>query len=146
MRTDEAAMRLRRRAGLLRLCTAAISAAMIVVAAGCAGGNRSGERPAAHERYLIIEEELRELEERTPLLQAVQRLRPAWLRGRGQTRLQGADDPVVIYINNQRAGGPDVLLRWVASEARELHFLDAITATQRFGTGHTSGAIVVVLR
>jgi hypothetical protein len=129
----------------LRLLTALVPA--VLLAAGpVACASTPSEEQVAYDRNVISEPEIRALEERASALQVVRRLRPAWLQGRGQTRIAATPDEVVVYINNQRAGGPAVLERWASTEIRELHFLDAIAATQRFGTGHVSGAIIVVLR
>jgi hypothetical protein len=106
----------------------------------------SAQIPPQHDRTRISLEEIDELAERTPASQIVRRLRPAWLRGRGQTRLRGAEPSVVVYVNNQRVGGAEALERFTSWEIRELNYLDAVAATQRFGTGHGAGAILIVLR
>lgn len=129
-----------RRGAVRRMVMACV---LVPLVAACA---TTGEGRGQYDRHRITETELLGLEERTPLLSAVQRLRPTWLQGRGPTRIQGAEDRVVVYVANQRAGGAEVLARWTTAEVRELEFLDAINATQRFGTGHGAGAILIVLR
>ena len=40
-------------------------------------------------------------------------------------------------------GGPDMLQQIPITEFKEIRYLSATDATQRFGTGHTAGAIIV---
>lgn len=98
-------------------------------------------------RDVITAEDIRAVEGRTTALQLVERLQPGWLRGRGPVGMDAGAAEVVVYVNGQRlAGGREQLSRYVAAELHELRHLSAMEATQRFGTGHTSGAILVITR
>jgi hypothetical protein len=121
---------------------AAVALAGLLIGAGCASRGATAPR---YDRTRISEAEIAEVEVRTTALQLVQRLRPVWLQGRGPAGLR-EERPLPVYVNDQRLGGPEVLQRYTAGEIREILFLDASAATQRFGTGHTSGAILIVLR
>jgi hypothetical protein len=110
---------------------------------GCATGNSgtSGSRSGPIERADVEAVSTRDA------LQLVQRLRPQWLRGRGSTSLRspGATLPVV-YLDGVRYGEVDSL-RQIDSEAVwRVEFLSAPDATNRFGTGHAGGAILVMTR
>lgn len=121
-----------------------IAVAALVLLAGCASG---GDSPGAKtDRNLISESELDAVEQNTTALQLIQRARPQWLRGRGPTHPDGSTASIAVYLNHQRIGGLDALQRYSVAEVRELRFLDSIAATQQFGTGHRSGAIVIVIR
>lgn len=76
-------------------------------------------------------------------LQLVQTLRPAWLRIRG---LQSFTDDglVVVYLDQVRLGGPASLRSIPVVAVETVQFLDAAAATQRWGTGHTHGAILII--
>jgi hypothetical protein len=76
---------------------------------------------------------------------AVQRLRPQWLRAtpRGQTRLVGAESGVVVYIDATRYGTLNSLQSLAIGGIYEIRRYDASEATNRFGTGHDTGAIVI---
>jgi hypothetical protein len=76
---------------------------------------------------------------------AVQRLRPQWLRARprGQTRLAGAEAGIVVYIDATRYGSLNSLQSLAVGGIYEIQRYDASEATNRFGTGHTNGAIVI---
>lgn len=74
--------------------------------------------------------------------EAVQRLRPQWLRLRGQQSLSGEMD-LVVYLNNARMGGRESLQSISVGGVESIQFLDASAATLRWGTGHASGAIFI---
>ena len=75
----------------------------------------------------------------------IRRLRPAWLRARGQDSLTdpGATYPVV-YLDEIRHGGLETLHQIPAAEILSMRFFGSADATTRWGTGHPSGAINVV--
>jgi hypothetical protein len=75
----------------------------------------------------------------------VRQLRPQWLTGRGPDSFRQPSE-VVVYVDNLRTGGPAMLQQLSVAVISEITFLDAITATQRYGTGHASGAILVATR
>lgn len=79
-------------------------------------------------------------------LQAVQRLRPNFLQTRGgatSSLTQGAQD-VVVYVDQTRMGGPSTLAQIPITDVKEIQYLSPTDATQRYGTGHGAGAIVVI--
>jgi len=75
----------------------------------------------------------------------IRRLRPAWLRSRGQKSFtdEGATYPVV-YIDDVRHGALSTLHAIPASEIMSMHFIGTADATTRWGTGHPSGVINIV--
>jgi len=88
-----------------------------------------------------------ELRESTVLnaLDAVRQLRPAWLRSRGATSL-GTQAEVVVYYGEVRMGGVGSLSQFNIGGIKELRYYNATEATNRWGTGHSAGAILVVPR
>jgi hypothetical protein len=76
----------------------------------------------------------------------VKRLRPLWLtmRGVGSINLPVAE--LAVYVNGVRLGGPDALRDIPRTDIAEMRFLRGTDATQRFGTGHENGAILVTSR
>lgn len=76
---------------------------------------------------------------------AVRLLRPAWLRVRGQSSFSAAQ-PVVVYIDGVRMGGPENLAGLTIESVESLEYISALTANQRFGIDHTNGAILVDTR
>lgn len=78
---------------------------------------------------------------------AIARLRPAMLRGRGQSSIQtpGNDLPIV-YVNGLRSGTIEHLRNIPAQDIQQIRFIGASDATTRYGTGHTGGIIEVTTR
>jgi hypothetical protein len=116
--------------------------AFLMLAVGC--GPQSGPRAPAPDRNRITPEEMTAVDPGMSALQVIQRLRPNWLQGRGATQVRGDEPAVPVYVNNQRTSTP--LTGHAARDIREMQFLDSINATQRFGTGHTHGAIIIILK
>ena len=86
-------------------------------------------------------------------LDAVQRLRPNWLRppmGRASTaemidtdrRTSNATEPVV-YIDERRQPNLDVLRELQAKRIKEMKYLDQNRGVQMLGPGHEAGAILI---
>lgn len=69
--------------------------------------------------------------------EAVDLLRPQWLRTRGGTYLPA------VYLDNTKYGEIDALRNIPAANIAEMQYLSSNDATTRFGTGHVGGAILV---
>jgi hypothetical protein len=75
---------------------------------------------------------------------AVERLRPFYLRQRGpSTLLSVGDTRVKVFLNDVPIGGVDVLRTIPASEVAWIRYLSPPEATVRFGTQAGGGAIIV---
>ena len=128
-----------------RLFTLALCAAF---ASACASSPSSGSSATQQQarprgsRDLITAEELATIDVQNAL-QAVQRLRPNFLRFPGAMSITQGQASVVVYVESTRMGGPDMLQQIPITEVKEIRYLSATDATQRFGTGHTAGAIIV---
>jgi len=75
--------------------------------------------------------------------EAVRILRPNWLRKRGAMSVTQSSD-IVVYMDNVAIGGPEALRSVPVSTVTSMQFLDASSATQRWGTNHVHGAILVL--
>jgi hypothetical protein len=77
--------------------------------------------------------------------QVIEQLRPQFLRVRGTTTLGNAQtsDVVWVYFDGTRMGTVEVLNNIGAHEIREIRYLSPSEATNRYGTGHVQGAILV---
>jgi hypothetical protein len=118
-----------------------VLALFLVIGTACATSGRTAA--PRRDSELITIEELTATEAAT-MHQVIQRLRPNWLRSRGQVSIQSpaAGNPVV-YIDDTRMGGVESLHSIIPSEVQEVRHLNAADATNRFGTGHAGGAIIV---
>jgi len=74
--------------------------------------------------------------------EVVQNLRPLWLRKRGATSFS-RETEIAVYIDGARYGTPDDLRRLAIISVGAMRFLSPSEATNRYGTGHTHGAILV---
>lgn len=131
-----------------RMC-AIVFGALLVTGLGCASSSGSGTpqaEPQAVRRSttVLTSQELTESGE-SNLFQAIQKLRPHWLRGRsrGTMSASGQAGDVVVYLETARFGNATSLQQISVTGVYDVQYLDASEATNRFGTGHTGGAIVI---
>jgi hypothetical protein len=120
-------------------------AATLLTAVGCSGNSRSGGARTASGQYggpVITEDELATTSALTAL-DAVKRLRPNFLTARGASPLNLAEGGIAIYAEGVRLGGVSSLNDIFVQDVHEILYLNATEATQRFGTGHANGAILV---
>lgn len=104
---------------------------------GCASGGSGGS--SAGSRNHIVQEELENLSQ-FDAYQAIQRLRPAWLRSRG------GSEPTIFLDGNRQGGGLNVLRSMRVADIQEMEYLRARDATTRFGTNMDGGAILVTTK
>jgi hypothetical protein len=77
----------------------------------------------------------------------ISRIRPQWLRGRGSPDIRGGSPALpVVYVAGVRYGPVSALRGLATSGILEMTYIDAPTATTRYGNGHGGGVIDVVLR
>lgn len=72
---------------------------------------------------------------------AISRLRPSWLR----QGTRGAS-PALIVDGTPESGGLETLRSFRTTDLTMLELMSAADATTRYGTGYTSGAIVVTTK
>lgn len=107
--------------------------------AGCAAGSGTRTDGPRGTTTRIIRAELEPVAQ-LDLFQAVQQLRPNWLRPRAGQTAQ------VLVDGNRQPGGLDNLRQYRAAEVEELRFLSSSDATTRYGTGFDGGAILITTR
>lgn len=121
---------------------AIVASAILLLSTACASAS---QRPPRSSGNVITREEISALEV-TTAYEAVERLRPHFLRGRGPTSLRTTQVTLpVVYVAGVRSGGPEALERILIGQVYEIRFLNAGDATTRFGTDHAGGAIIVTL-
>lgn len=83
----------------------------------------------------------------TTAYQAVELLRPQWLTTRASpTRANMNTAPPMLYLDGIRLNDFRELQRIRASEVERMEFLRPSDATNRFGTNHDGGAILITTR
>ncbi len=95
---------------------------------------------------VISVEEIEAASDAQDAYQLVKRLRPLWLTMRGGGSMNSRVGEIAVYVAGMRQGGPDALREISRTSVVEIRFLRGSDATQRFGTGHENGAILVTPR
>jgi len=116
--------------------------ASIVLLSAC--GSTSGYRAPARDVNRIGYEEI-SLRTFSSAYNVVETLRPQWLRSRATRTFTGPVE-ILVYVDGVRMGTPRSLYNLSADAVEEMEWLDAATATQRWGTGHAGGVISVLTR
>jgi hypothetical protein len=114
---------------------------------GCATGGSTGSRGSGNR---LTADEIAEVGALTAY-EAIQQARPQWLVPRnlraGATSAMGSDQGgPVVYLDGVRAGNLDELRRLRTDVIAEMEYLSPSDATNRFGTNHDTGAILVTTR
>ena len=138
-------------------CRAFVWCAVATVAA-CGGGGASAAgsvsgggpkvatgAPARGNANLILDSEI-QASGANNALEAIQRLRPAMLRNRGNNAVQegsGGVNGIMLYVDGIKQGTIDQAANVGALTVKEIRYINASDATQRFGTGHPVGAILI---
>lgn len=133
--------------GLERTFVATLAALLLTLLTGCGSAPAATEsQDAASSRDVIGEAELGEMES-LDALQALQRLKPAWLQGRGTgTFRMSGQEAVRVYLDRVPYGGPESLRSIPVRNIQEIRYLDSRRATLTFGTDHVGGAILITTR
>ena len=103
-----------------------------------------GSRPRSDR---ITRAELEELPTFTAR-QAIQKLRPSWLRPRTSTIRGGSGTrhTATVFLDGMARGGLSALDGMDIREIEEIRFISASDATTRYGTGYPGGIIEVFTR
>ena len=110
----------------------------------CSTGG-TGERTTRN-RNLITEEELAPFTQGSAY-EAIQNLRPRWLRADRVVNTRGAGNvhPRLV-VDGMPRGDLDQLRAISVNNIREIRFMNSADATTRFGTGYAAGAIEVITK
>lgn len=124
-------------------CTVWLAMVVVLVSAACAAGGATG---SGRSQSVITQTELESVRA-TSLYDAVQRLRPRWLSVRSnQTLGGGGATAIVVYQNQSRLGGIEILQQLDTEAALWLEYLDGPTASASLpgiGSQDVEGAIIV---
>lgn len=129
------------------LRTISMLGGLALALAGCAlSGCTTTEGPRsdrAEDRHRITAEQMERVGTRyQTAYDVVQALRPLWLRKRGRTSFTQEGD-IALYVDGTRTGTPQDLRAISVIDVQSMRFLPPAAATNRYGTGHTHGAILV---
>ncbi|HYW10771.1 MAG TPA: hypothetical protein VE871_02410 [Longimicrobium sp.] len=136
---------------LLLSCTVALLAGCAPATAegGASAGASAGTTTAGNRiRANVLTREEIEGSGTTNLYDAIQRLRPQWLRNASQTSYGGGGTELVVYQNTTLLGGIEALRQVAPGYAQSVRYLDASTANNTLpglGSRRVAGAIVIEL-
>jgi hypothetical protein len=96
----------------------------------------------------ITAEQLEQLGPGVSAYEAIERLRPIWLRDRGVNSPSAAyvDDTLPKVHIDRTPYGLDVLRSFRTTDIQSITFMAGIDATTLYGTGYVNGVILVVTR
>jgi hypothetical protein len=120
-------------------------ATLILTACAAGGPSPTEESPGRRGRSskVLTAEDLSDVFQLNAL-QAVELLRPAWLRNRGPVSMESSSSQGVrLYVDGNPRGAADELAGILTSDVLEMRFLDSREATTRYGTGYPDGVIVI---
>jgi hypothetical protein len=144
---QEDPMRARLFISLIALGTVGCSSGGGGSAASAADG---AARPARGSQNLITEAEIAQLGQGLETaFDLVERLRPSMLRSRASTfgnSQAGEAILVMAYVDDIRQNQVSDLRTVPRAQVKEIRYVSATDATQRWGTGHSSGAIHVITK
>lgn len=117
------------------------------------------KKKPSRNRDKIESEELRS-QPSTNLYSMIRSKRPHWLNTRGlsnyattsgvgmdNSSVSGAAEPeIVVYVDHAKFGSQSILRSLQTDDVELVEYLNSASATQRFGTGHVHGAIVITRR
>jgi hypothetical protein len=112
-------------------------------ATGAADGTT--ERPAPRASATFISSDEVRASNAANAFELIQTARPGWLRKHGAVSFR-MDGDVLVYLDDVRLGGLDALRSQPISGIDSIRFLDAPTASARFGLSHPHGAIQIAPR
>lgn len=129
---------------------------LAAAAAGCGGAAVQGASstpsatsaaaPARSNGDVISGDEIRAGQFRD-VYNAVERLRPQFLRSRGATSTRDVEGNLpIVFVDEQRLGAVGSMRGLPIDNVREIRFIAPRDATTRWGTGYTAGVIMVVTR
>ena len=123
---------------LRRTVTAACAMAMLFGMACSSSGSSSGGSTSSN-RDVLTRAEMDEANSGN-VYDAIQRLRPSWLR------VRGGSGTIQVMMNSVRVGDVTFLQTVRADNVIEVQFVNSRDATTKWGTGFTAGAIDIITR
>ncbi|MEP6619315.1 MAG: hypothetical protein ABJE47_08370 [bacterium] len=116
---------------------------------GCLASTAKPAPSAVANPSMITETELSSASSEGNAYDLIRRLRPAWFASRGAVTLSNRPATSgIMHISLDGAALQDVelLTRMRSTELKEVHFLSATDAAQRFGATASSGTVLLIVQ
>jgi hypothetical protein len=118
----------------------------LLAVSGCASGTNTSTRPqSSGRRDLITEQEIARASA-SNAYDLVSGLRPHWLTTRGPDTILGQSTEIQVIMDDLRIGTVSDLRSLSPTGIASLQFVDAHTASGRWGLGFGMGAIVITTK
>ena len=126
----------------LTACSRYLTLAGLSATAACAAAPFATRSlaPPAGPSAVLLENEIARTSVGTAY-QLIEQLRPEYF-----TVIRGSTDQIVIHVDGIRVGGIETLHTIPSNTIREIRRLSPSDATLRFGTGYSSGAILILIK
>ena len=124
-------------------------AAIVFLTTACASGSTADTTGAltTRESNVITYGEMSQVPGITTAWDAVQRLRPRFLRNSGPSTFGGGpDNRAIVRIDEVDSGAPEVLRTLAIQSVKEIRYYSAVDATSRFGGMHGRAVIHVITK
>jgi outer membrane cobalamin receptor len=126
-----------------RSATIVLAALVVGLTASCATATQQGSATRS-DRNVLTAEDFQGQSGRS-LYDILARMRPNWIRPQGANLVSGTS-PVVVYVNNVRFGGVDVLTDIPLDEVARVRFVDGTDAATRYGLNTDGGVLEVTTK
>ncbi len=126
-----------------------VKAAIVFLTAACASGGNADPTGAltTRESNVITVGEISQVQGLITAWDAVQRLRPRFLRNPGRASFGGSgDNRAIVRIDETDAGPPEALRSVDIQMVLEIRYYSAVDATNRFGGRSGRGVIHVITK
>ena len=120
--------------------------ALVLATASCASAAGGTENTASNPNILTAAEIARGAASQGTAYDALRRLRPQFLQTRGQPESAGTEPSILVSIDGGSLTRVDALQSIAATMVREIRYLNASEALQRFGLLAQNGPVILVLQ
>lgn len=117
--------------------------AVLLLVLACSGATSAGGSQSGSSQNLITAADI-EQQHFANAHEVISALRPHWIQSRSPSFGASGRLGVMVYLDNNRLGGPEFLRQVAAGQIESARYLSATEATARYGTNHADGAILIM--
>jgi len=119
---------------------------ILMVAAGVACASAGTGSGTSHDSSILTADEVAATHE-SNAYDAINQVRPLWLKTRGQTSINTGSSPyATVFVDGQYFGDLGSLRQLITAQIKQIRYFNGPNAVTRFGMQYGSGAIEVTTR
>lgn len=119
---------------------------ILMVAAGVACASAGTGTGTSHNSDVITAEQVAATRE-SNAYDAINQIKPLWLKSRGQTSVNSGSSPYAsVFVDGQYFGDLGSLRQIIAPQVKEIRYLNGPNAVTRYGMQYGTGVIEVTTR